>query len=330
MKIVSGQTGANRSRPKRRRLKSLRFVPTLLTLGSLLCGFAAIYFALRAMQDLAAATLTHERALPPFLSVGAGLVVLGMVFDGLDGLIARATRSTTDFGGQLDSLADIVNCGVAPATLMLAFMIKMKEFAGVALVPSPISEHFLGRAVWVSAAIFVAFAAIRLARYNVEHAQADFDHRSFRGLPSPAAAAVVVALILFADDPEAGATTRAAVAYSLPVMALSAAFLMVSRIPYRRVNQVYLGGRKPFGQVVVVMVVFAVFWVYKAPTLLLVVIVYGLSGPFELLLRRRREKKGASTASSSIPETSNRRDETPSSLPADQTRSRSVSRGQYR
>ena len=89
-----------------------------------------------------------------------------MVFDCFDGLIARATDTTTDFGGQLDSLADIVNHGVAPATLMLAFMTTQLHTDSI--LPSPISEHFLGRASWVAAAIYVAFQAIRLARYNVE------------------------------------------------------------------------------------------------------------------------------------------------------------------
>ena len=143
-------------RPHRRRLRSLAFVPTLVTLGNLLCGFAAIHFGLRAMYDLGAGvgpaqmvTLHRpalEQILPSFLSVGASLVILGMILDCFDGLIARVTRVTTNFGGQLDSLADVVTFGVAPATLMVAFMTK--ELAGDSIVPSPISEHALeiGRA----------------------------------------------------------------------------------------------------------------------------------------------------------------------------------------
>lgn len=287
------------SRPRRRRLRSLAFVPTLITLGNLLCGFAAIYFGLRAAYEFGAGTeavsqlalhsAALERMLPSFLSVGAGLVVLGMVFDAFDGLIARATRTTTNFGGQLDSLADIVTCGVAPAMLMIVFM--MKELATDAIIPSPISEAFLGRACWIAAAIYVAFAAIRLARFNVEHAEVGFDHRTFRGLPSPGAAAILVSLVLFQD--QLGPPGRHIIASALPVVAVITAFLMVSRIPYRRFYRAYLLGRQPFGQIVTVVIVLAVFFTYKAPTLLVIVLWYGASGPLFLIVRRLRERNSA-------------------------------------
>jgi CDP-diacylglycerol--serine O-phosphatidyltransferase len=302
-------SGSDNPRPHRRRLRSLAFVPTLITLGNLLCGFAAIHFALRAMIDLGAGvtpeqiiTLHHpviERLLPSFLSVGAILVALGMVLDCFDGLIARVTRSTTNFGGQLDSLADVVTFGVAPATLMVAFMTK--ELAGDSIVPSPISDHALGRLTWVSAAIYVAFTAVRLARYNVEHAKADFDHRIFRGLPSPGAAAIMVALILFQDQPM-GAVLRRAIVYATPFVAMGIAFLMVSRIPYRRFHRAYLLGRQPFGQFLVVMLVVAIFLAFKAETFLVIVLWYGLSGPLFYLVRvvRERTRPGHGVATTSM------------------------------
>lgn len=302
MPIVAKLHQPNERRGRRRRLRSLAFLPTLITLGNLLCGFAAIHFALRAMLDLGAGvpdtasqTLNSaalERMLPSYLSVGAGLVILGMVFDCFDGLIARATHTTTDFGGQLDSLADIVNHGVAPATLMLAFMATQLHTDSI--LPSPISEHFLGRASWVAAAIYVAFQAIRLARYNVEHAQTDFDFRTFRGLPTPGAAGVVAALLIIQD--QFGTTGKLAIAYALPGVALTLGLLMVSRIPYRRVHRAYLLGKKPLGQVITFIVVLAVFLSFKAPTLLVIVLWYAASGPVELIYRRIRGHR-------SIPET---------------------------
>ncbi len=283
-------------RRKRRRLKSLAFLPTLITLGNLICGFAAIHFALRAMYEFGAGIsgdavlpLRHsviERMLPSFLSVGAGLVILGMIFDCFDGLIARATRSTTNFGGQLDSLADVVTCGVAPATLMVAFMTA--QLARESIYPSPISEHFLGRATWVAAAIYVAFAAIRLARFNVEHDRAEFDHRLFSGLPSPGAAIIMVTFILLQDQVDVGGQRM--IAYALPVVAVLTALLMVSRIPYRRFYRAYLLGRQPFSQMLIVLLIIAVFLVYKVPTLLVVVLWYGLSGPIFLLARKLRDR----------------------------------------
>ncbi|UCE58977.1 MAG: CDP-alcohol phosphatidyltransferase family protein [Phycisphaerales bacterium] len=285
-----------RPRRRRRRLKSLAFLPTLITLGSLLCGFSAVHFALRAMHDFGAGMPLHatprlqasllDRMLPSFLSVGAGLVILGMILDGFDGLIARATRSTTNFGGQLDSLADVVTCGVAPATLMIAFMTT--ELAQESIMPSPISEHFFGRLCWVAAAVYVSFTAIRLARYNVEHAEADFDYRMFRGLPTPGAGCIMVALIILQD--QLGDAGRRMVMYALPAVAVLTAFLMVSRIPYRRFYRAYLLGRQPFGQFVLLMLILALFFSFKAPALVVIVSWYVVSGPFFLLSRRMRER----------------------------------------
>ncbi|HNQ22085.1 MAG TPA: CDP-alcohol phosphatidyltransferase family protein [Phycisphaerae bacterium] len=282
-------------RRRLRRLKSIAVLPTLFTLGNLLCGFAAIHFSLVATRYVdtteggALPPPLLERMLPTFLACGAGLIILGLVLDCLDGLVARATRTTTNFGGQLDSLADVVTFGVAPAILTIAFV--MKELAREAILPSPISAHLLGRVAWICAGIYVALAAIRLARFNVEHAEVGFDHRVFRGLPSPAAAAVVAALIILQEA--LGQTPRQVIAYILPFVALVVAFLMVSRIPYRRFHRVYLLGRKPVYQVVVVLLVLAVFWTYKAPTLVAIVLWYAASGPIELLVRRLRGQSRA-------------------------------------
>lgn len=306
MKVVGSTSDSDgHPRRRRRRLRSLAFVPTLITLGNLLCGFAAIHFCMRAMYGFGAGvapTLTGplghpllERMLPSFLSVGAGLVFFGMVLDCFDGLVARMTRSTTNFGGQLDSLADMVTFGAAPAALMVAFMTK--ELAGDSIVPSPISDHFLGRATWMAAALYVAMAAVRLARFNVEHADADADHRTFRGMPSPAAAAILVALILFQDqfrfeERSLMAWIRGALVVGTPILTAAVAILMVSRVPYRRLHRVYLAGRQPVWQVLVFMLVVVVFVSSPSITLLAMTILYGISGPLHLVVRRFRAGAG--------------------------------------
>lgn len=297
VRLWSAESDAHAGRHRPRRLRSLEILPTLITLGNLLCGFAAIHFALRAMHDLGAGggepleilrtSRMLERMLPSFLSVSASLILLGMVFDCFDGLIARVTRSTTNFGGQLDSLADVVSFGAAPATLAVAFMTK--ELASESIVPSPLSEHFLGRAAWVCAAVYVCFAAIRLARFNVEHANAGHDYRTFRGLPSPGAAALITALVLFHDQP-GGGPVRGVFVYIVPTALLAAGLLMVSRIPYRRMSRGLLLGRQPFGRFVVLLGVVALFLSHKAPVLLLVVTAYVLSGPASAVLRLARGK----------------------------------------
>lgn len=275
------------SRPRHRRLRSLAFLPTLITLGNLVCGFAAIHFAMRELYKAAPHEPTaFAKLLPSYLSVGALLVLGGMFLDAFDGLIARVTRSTTTFGGQLDSLADVITFGAAPATLMVAFMTR--ELAGDAIIPSPISDHPLGRLTWIAAAIYVAFTAIRLARFNVEHAKADFDHRVFRGLPSPGAAAIVVAIIFFQDQ-EIFPVARKVIVYATPAITAAIALLMVSRVPYMRFYR--LLGRQPFHQVPIVLVVVALLFAWKAAaTFLILTVGYGLSGPIQWLARRLRER----------------------------------------
>ncbi len=297
-------------RPRRRRLKSLAFLPSLLTVGNLLCGFAAIHFALRAMHEFGAGiqdehfrtlnSVQLERILPSWLSVACGLVLIGMLFDCFDGLIARVTCSITQFGAQLDSLADVITCGAAPAVLLVTFMTQ--QLAGESILPSPVSEHFLGRATWISAAVYLAFSAIRLARFNVENARSDHDYRTFRGLPSPGAAALIVTFILFHEHVVQTSPLAAGVAvYAMPAVAIATAFLMVSRIPYRRFHRAYLVGRKPFGHLVVFLAVFAVFWSYKAPTLLVLVAWYWASGPVEWTFRKLRGRRAASLVPESSP-----------------------------
>lgn len=302
-----GEEGVHSEAPRRgrKRLRSLAFIPTIVTLGNLLCGFAAVHFAMRAMYDFGAGvsaanvrtlhSVALEKVLPSFLSVGAVMVILGMVFDCFDGLIARATRSTTNFGGQLDSLADVVTCGVAPAVLMIAFMTT--QLASNSILPSPISEHALGRATWMAAAMYVALAAIRLARFNVEHASADHDYRTFRGLPSPGAACMMVTLILVQEY--FGEFGKWLIALVMPFAAVLAAMLMVSRIPYRRFYRAYLVGKRPFGHMLVVLLMFAVLVVWPAPTILVVVGWYILSGPvFWTVKRVRRRQEGDSGGTS--------------------------------
>ena len=280
-------TSALDDRPRRRRLRSLAILPTLVTLGNLVCGFAAIHFAMRELYHAVPVDpMLFGRILPSYLSVGALLILAGMFLDAFDGLIARVTRSTTTFGGQLDSLADVITFGAAPATLMVAFMTR--ELAGDSILPSPISDHALGRLTWIAAAIYVSFTAIRLARFNVEHAQADHDHRMFRGLPSPGAASMLVAIIFFQDQ-NIFPVARSLIVYATPAITAAIAMLMVSRIPYMRFYR--LLGRQPFHQALIGLVVIALFFAWKAPvTFLVLTIGYGLSGPIQYFLKVLRDR----------------------------------------
>jgi CDP-diacylglycerol---serine O-phosphatidyltransferase len=225
----------------RRNNKVFAVLPTLLTLGNAACGFGAITFA---------AKVGFEDAGNNELFIPAVLIFLAMIFDMLDGSAARWARQTTDFGAQLDSLCDALSFGAAPAFLMLQFN---KKFAGEA-------SDFFGfeyppRLLWVIAVLYVACALLRLARFNVETDEDD-SHEYFSGLPSPAAAGTIASfpiavrgLQLLATNIESRTHRIAewlvpALTLILPLIALSVACLMVSRIRYSHVfNQLFRGQR---------------------------------------------------------------------------------------
>jgi len=292
------------NQPHRRHRRTLRYIvllPTLLTLGNLVCGFAAVHFGLRAMFAAGAGidasaneTLNSEvveRMLPSFLAIGAMLIFGGMLFDMLDGLAARMTKNASEFGAEIDSLADVVTFGVAPAILVIALM--MREWHGE-LIVTPLSAHAFGRAMWVFAAAYCICTAIRLARYNVEHDKPEFSHRAFRGLPSPGAAAVLASLVTLHEH--VGASVRVAILYALPIIMLAVAYLMISRIRYDRLAQAYLIRKRPIEHLFAFLVVVVIFFSYKTETLALLCGIYALSGPVRSLYRRLRSASTPSEA----------------------------------
>src|SRR5262249_4663351 len=155
-------------------IRSVYSLPSLATLGNAICGFGAMYVA--ALDPGSADNWTQWFYHSRFLSA-AYLIFIAMFFDGIDGRLARFTRHTTDFGGQLDSLADVVSFGCAPAFIALQ-LFHESHFD----VPSIVS-----RLVWAIGALYMSCAAIRLARFNVSNEHGEQHHFSFLGLPSPGA-----------------------------------------------------------------------------------------------------------------------------------------------
>jgi CDP-diacylglycerol--serine O-phosphatidyltransferase len=320
MPVIARLRRSSRQRPRRRRrLRTISTLPTLLTLANLLCGFAAVHFCLRAISGpgqviprlVGPATFNQlqERLLPSFLAIGAAFIFLGLIWDALDGSIARLTNRTTDFGGQLDSLADVVTFGVAPAILIIAVLQAQPEMAGLT---GPLSGDLMGRAMWVMVAFYVACAALRLARFNVEHAETGATHTRFSGLPSPGAATVIAALILLHEHLEVSA--RVYLADALPFVALGLGLLMVSRIRYIHLANTYLRGRRPFGQVVALVVLLAVFWWYKELTLAVVVCAYALSGPVGAVVQRLRRGRQPAVAATDAAQQTHHRAEPPAAV----------------
>jgi len=282
--------GPRRGRVRRRILRSTSLLPALLTIGNGLLGFGAIHVATRPVAASQPAAGQFAAGLTQ-LCIAAYLIFAAMVCDVLDGRVARWTRRSTDFGGQLDSLCDAVSFGVAPAVLVLRGGALALGEIGRGPVASPEAMVYLGRAVWACAAVYAACALLRLARFNVENRPDEAAHMDFSGLPSPGAAAAVATLVLLFAHLVQKAWARPdwvlrGAAAALPAAALALGLLMVSRFPYPHVLNRYIRGRRPFGWLVtlVVLVVAAVLEVFVAGVA--VATAYALSGPARALWRR--------------------------------------------
>lgn len=228
-------------RVRRQRLKYITILPSLITLLNGICGFAAIGFASKGVDS----SSFYRIDLSNFAWAGY-LIFIAMVADMLDGRVARMSQTTSSFGGQLDSLCDMVSFGVAPAFLMM----KVLEYKLALANPEPFIAGFLDRLIWLAAAVYIACAAIRLARFNVENEGDETYHMSFIGLPTPAAAGMIASLIVFYKDmlPEFDSVYHVGekmILYSLPFVAIGAAVLMISRIRYPHLINYYLKGKKP-------------------------------------------------------------------------------------
>lgn len=266
---------------RRRRVRhTLAVLPSLLTLGNLLCGFAAVFVASRAPD-----TPLPWHWTP--LTFAGFFVFLGMVFDALDGRVARMTRNTSDLGEQLDSMADMVTFGVAPA------------FAAVQLVGvatpflSERQDYYFDRVALVIAGIYVCCTALRLARFNTEvHQPAEADHMSFKGLPSPAAAGTVASLILLHQHYFVGLSydpSHWAVRYSalgMVAIMLLAALAMVSRLRYVHFTNRFLRGRMGLSRLGKLVIPLLLLTISIQGSLALIFVGYALSAPIIWLFRR--------------------------------------------
>jgi CDP-diacylglycerol--serine O-phosphatidyltransferase len=266
---------------RKRRLKYIAILPSLVTLMNGLCGFIAIVFASRGL-DIAWSPQILPKVHVSFFALAGYMIFLGMIADVLDGHVARISKTTSSFGAQLDSLCDAISFGVAPAFLML------KLIEGQSLHLSFEDNRFdqlYGRALVLIAIVYAMCAIIRLARFNVE--TKDEAHLSFAGLPSPPAAGLVVSMVIFQQDflpkiaewpNESVRVFELATIWVLPVITLIAGLLMVSRIPYPHVMNRLLRGKKRFSTFILVLfaVLFAILNIQLAMVLgFFIFVLYG-------------------------------------------------------
>lgn len=237
-----------RSRKKGSR-KGIYILPNLFTTAGLFFGFFAIVRATQGQfQDAAL------------------FIFIAMLMDGLDGRIARWTNTESDFGKEYDSLVDMICFGLTPA-----------------LVAYEWSLNGIGKLGWLGAFLFVSATALRLARFNTHEVE---DNRYFQGLPCPAAAGVVAALVWVAERTDFKGQEFE---FIMLIVTIAVALAMVSNIPYRSFKEFDLKGKVSF--VALILVVLAVVIIVLEPPLVFFITfsTYFLSGPISLVFRKRRK-----------------------------------------
>lgn len=236
--------------------RGIYLLPNLFTTASLFSGFYAIVAAMDGNFDNAAVA-----------------IFVSMILDGLDGRVARMTNTQSAFGAEYDSLVDMVAFGVAPA--LVAFSLNLQS---------------LGNLGWIATFIYVAGAALRLARFNTQIGSSD--KRYFIGLPSPSAAALVAGFVWVTHTYE---QTTFLTLFTMLVVA-SAGVLMVSNVLYHSFKDFDMKRRVPFTAVLIIVLVFAVIALEPAFVLLISFFLYALSGPFITFVLKKKPRKTESAS----------------------------------
>lgn len=233
------------------RMRGIYLLPNLFTTAALFSGFYAVVSSMQGKFEVAAIA-----------------IFVAMVLDGMDGRVARLTNTQSKFGAEYDSLSDMVSFGMAPALVMFNW----------ALVD-------LGKFGWTCAFIYVACAALRLARFNTQIDTADKNF--FSGLASPAAAALVAGVVWVCQDV---GWVGDALPFELAVMSglltAIAGFLMILNVPYSSFKSLDFRGRVPFVVMILVVLVFGLVMLDPARVLLLTAVIYAFSGPLTTLYNK--------------------------------------------
>lgn len=270
-------------------------LPSLFTLGNAVCGFAAIYYATVPGDTSAGRLFVSPLALAGYF------VFLALLADSIDGWLARLSKDASEFGGQLDSLADVVSFGVAPAFLLIR-LIEQTQQSGASI--APIGASWMGKGIWLIAAIYLCCTALRLARFNVENSPEESAHMFFKGLPAPGAAGAIASLIVLHQEflrPRTGladwlpSSWVSWLAYllvrALPVVVLLLALAMVSRIRYAHLVNQYIRGKHSFRHLVRLFLFLILCMVHLQIALACLFCGFAISGPIGNLIERWRRTR---------------------------------------
>jgi len=228
--------------------KGIYLLPNLFTLMALFSGFYAIVAAMKGLYTSASMA-----------------IFMAVIFDGLDGRVARLLNASTAFGAEFDSLSDMVSFGVAPALVMYSW-----------------SLHILGKPGWLVAFLYAACTGLRVARFTIQIGKVD--KRYFQGLATPNAAAFVAALIWTCHKYDIMGPD---IAFWVSILAILLSLLKVSTIRYRSFKDINLKGRVPFLAIILIAVLLVLISINPPVVLLLGFTAYILSGPLVVLLGLR-------------------------------------------
>ena len=252
-------------------MKKIAILPTLMTLGNGVCGFAAIVYASK-IDGTGQTTV--------YFAYSAWLLIAAMFFDVLDGFVARLSKTASEFGGQLDSLCDAISFGAAPAFLLWRLSWDWED------------QPMMGNATVLIAVLFMVCVILRLARFNVENTPDPASHRRFKGLPSPAGAGCILSLAILRSLPPDNFANippellHTVVKYWAPIGGLIVALLMVSRVSYPHLTKQVLRGRRH--HTYLLRIIFVVFVLALVKQLSLVIVFWGYALTFavrHLILR---------------------------------------------
>ena len=262
------------SRNQARIQRSLSIVPSLFTIGNIFCGYYSITSTLHGEWDRAAI-----------------LIGIGYILDGLDGRIARLTKTASDFGVQLDSIADVVTFGAAPGILAFSWGFGAGAGSGTALA---IHDNFGFLATFA----FVVCGALRLARFNVQTKKPPetSSKRYFVGLPIPAAAGMIASVVHFFKTP---ALMNGSASFWWGVLIVFLAFLMISTVRYSSFKEFDVKKAKPSLALAATAMLIGLVFFYSEEMLLAMATIYVSSGPIAKVIQIiRRFFPGSVTAPS--------------------------------
>ena len=257
------------------------FLPNLMTAGNLFCGFVAVIKCIQARLITDGgeyATLHPTLSWSVLYTQAVWLILASVVFDSLDGRLARMGGRTSLFGAEFDSLADVVSFGMAPALMMFFLILAPRE-----------EYQWFRELGWMIAFVYLLCGAVRLARFNVitnpllHRAEAE-SHKDFLGLPIPAAAGTVASLVLLLINMSRNARELRQMTVALPLILVLVSFLMVSTIRYPSFKQINWETKTRFRSFIGLFIAVIVIWKLREVAfffLFLTYIAYGLFAHYQ-------------------------------------------------